>query len=78
MITGETDSYMYQTVGHDGIHLYSEAMGLSLFWRVIGGDALALDREYSPTEGDEVEDLYLLFCDIKVLKILNRLGSFAF
>ena len=27
----ELDSYMYQTIGHQAIDLYSEAMGLPLF-----------------------------------------------
>ena len=30
-IENELDSYMYQTVGHQAIHLYAEAMGLPLF-----------------------------------------------
>jgi diphthine-ammonia ligase len=62
----EMDSYMYQTVGHDGISLYSESLGLPLFRRFISGNAVLQDKEYSPTQGDEVEDLFLLLSDIKV------------
>lgn len=54
----EIDSYMYQTVGHDGIDLYSESMGLPLFRKVISGNALVQDKEYSPTLGK----LLKLFC----------------
>jgi len=57
---------MYQTVGHDGINLYSESLGLPLFRRVISGNAVIQDKEYSPTHGDEVEDLFCLLNDIKV------------
>ena len=57
---------MYQTVGHDGISMYSEAMGLPLFRRKIFGTAVVQEKDYSPTEGDEVEDLYSLLSDIKV------------
>lgn len=57
---------MYQTVGHDGISLYSEAMGLPLFRRFIQGNALVQEKQYSPTEGDEVEDLFELLQEIKV------------
>lgn len=63
----EMDSYMYQTVGHDGISLYSQSMGLPLYRRVISGQAVVQDKEYSPTQGDEVEDLYSLLLEIKVL-----------
>ena len=62
----EIDSYMYQTVGHDGIHMYSDALDLPLFRRKIEGNAIAQQKDYSPTEGDEVEDLYHLLINIKV------------
>ncbi len=57
---------MYQTVGHDGISLYSQSMGLPLYRRVISGQAVVQDKEYSPTEGDEVEDLHSLLMEVKV------------
>jgi diphthine-ammonia ligase len=60
------DSYMYQTVGHDGIELYSEAMGLPLFRRTIQGNPVEQGKEYSVNEKDEVEDLYELLKDVMV------------
>uniref|UniRef100_A0A8C7MEE4 Diphthine--ammonia ligase n=1 Tax=Oncorhynchus kisutch TaxID=8019 RepID=A0A8C7MEE4_ONCKI len=56
----ELDSYMYQTVGHQAIDLYAEAMDLPLYRRTIQGSSLDTGRNYSQTEGDEVEDLYHL------------------
>ena len=60
------DSYMYQTVGHDAIELYSEAMGLPLFRRTIQGSPVEQGKEYSINEKDEVEDLYELLKDVMV------------
>lgn len=62
----ELDSYMYQTVGHQGIELYAEAMGLPLYREMISGVAVDQGRNYQPTENDEVEDLYRLLARIKV------------
>ncbi|CAK1582896.1 unnamed protein product [Parnassius mnemosyne] len=61
----ELDSYMYQTVGHQGIDLYAEAMGLPLYRDVISGVAVDQCRNYKPTENDEVEDLFRLLSRIK-------------
>ncbi|XP_042244943.1 diphthine--ammonia ligase [Thunnus maccoyii] len=61
----ELDSYMYQTVGHQAIELYSEAMDLPLYRRTIQGSSLDTSRDYSETEGDEVEDLYQLLHLVK-------------
>ncbi|KAJ6223167.1 hypothetical protein RDWZM_001712 [Blomia tropicalis] len=64
--SGETDSYMYQTVGQDAIDLYSEAMEVPLFQRTIKGRPLNQEMEYENcVDGDEVEDLYELLADIK-------------
>lgn len=57
---------MYQTVGHQGIDLYAEAMGLPLYREMISGEAVDQGRNYKPTENDEVEDLYGLLSKIKV------------
>lgn len=51
---------MFQTVGHEGIELYAEAMGLPLYRVNTQGRAFAQELQYSPVEGDEVEDLYRL------------------
>uniref|UniRef100_A0A8D3B9I9 Diphthine--ammonia ligase n=2 Tax=Scophthalmus maximus TaxID=52904 RepID=A0A8D3B9I9_SCOMX len=63
--TDELDSYMYQTVGHQAIELYGEAMDLPLYRRTIQGSSLDTSRNYSETEGDEVEDLYELLRLVK-------------
>ncbi|KAG7224110.1 hypothetical protein INR49_019845, partial [Caranx melampygus] len=64
--TDELDSYMYQTVGHQAIDLYAEAMDLPLYRRTIQGSSLDTSRNYSKTDGDEVEDLYKLLHLVKV------------
>ncbi|XP_067099416.1 diphthine--ammonia ligase [Osmerus mordax] len=63
--TDELDSYMYQTVGHQAIDLYAEAMELPLYRRTIQGASLNTGRDYRETEGDEVEDLYQLLLTVK-------------
>lgn len=57
---------MYQTVGHHAIELYAEVMDLPLYRRTIQGSSLNTSRNYSVTEGDEVEDLYELLHLVKV------------
>ncbi|KOB67647.1 putative atpase pp-loop superfamily, partial [Operophtera brumata] len=61
----ELDSYMYQTVGHQGIDLYAEAMDLPLYRESISGSAVDRGRNYNPTDNDEVEDLYRLLSRVK-------------
>ncbi|KAI5646301.1 diphthamide synthase domain-containing protein [Phthorimaea operculella] len=61
----EMDSYMYQTVGHQGIDLYAEAMDLPLYRELITGVAVDQGRNYTPTDNDEVEDLYRLLKRVK-------------
>ncbi|XP_048342176.1 diphthine--ammonia ligase isoform X2 [Sphaerodactylus townsendi] len=63
--TDELDSYMYQTVGHHAIELYSEAMGLPLYRHTIKGTSVDIGRTYTKCEGDEVEDLYQLLKLVK-------------
>ena len=57
---------MYQTVGHQAIDLYAEAMDLPLYRRTIQGSSLSIGRDYNQTEGDEVEDLFQLLHLVKV------------
>ncbi|BFZ62714.1 hypothetical protein YB2330_003824 [Saitoella coloradoensis] len=61
----ELDSWMYQTVGHDAIHLYSECMNLPLYRGDIIGSSLQQGLNYTETEKDETEDLYKLLSDVK-------------
>ena len=60
---------MYQTVGHEGISLYAEAMGLPLYRAYTLGKAVDKSMAYAPTEGDEVEDLYYLLKRVQVLML---------
>ncbi|XP_013927998.1 PREDICTED: diphthine--ammonia ligase isoform X1 [Thamnophis sirtalis] len=61
----ELDSYMYQTVGHQAIDLYAEAMGLPLYRHTIKGTSVNTGSIYTKCEGDEVEDLYQLLKLVK-------------
>ena len=51
---------MFQTVGHEGIHLYAEAMGLPLYQETTNGVAITKEMNYDVRVGDEVEDMYRL------------------
>ena len=64
-IVDELDSFMFQTVGHDGIHLYAEAMGLPLYQATTNGVSVSRGMTYDPKKGDEVEDLYELLKRVK-------------
>ncbi|KAI7907376.1 uncharacterized protein BX663DRAFT_495703 [Cokeromyces recurvatus] len=60
----ELDSFMYQTVGHDAIHLYSECMDLPLYRREIIGGSVLQGSDYVFTANDETEDLYMLLKEV--------------
>ncbi|XP_056152008.1 diphthine--ammonia ligase isoform X2 [Lampris incognitus] len=72
--TDELDSYMYQTVGHQAIELYADAMGLPLYRRTIQGSSLDISGDYSLTEGDEVEDLYHLLQLVKEKEVVEAVS----
>lgn len=61
----ELDSYMYQTVGHQIIVSYANCMGVPLFRRKIQGSTRRHDLSYNKTEGDEVEDMFILLKEVK-------------
>lgn len=61
----ELDSMMYQSVGHEAIHLYAEAMALPLFQLPTRGKAVTQALSYEPAAGDEVEDLLSLLSNVK-------------
>ena len=70
---------MYQTVGHDVIGLYSEAIGLPLYRKVITGKSVNTELSYECNEEDEVEDLSVLLKDAQVyansrcpFRVLNK------
>lgn len=63
---------MYQSVGHEIIDLFAEAMELPLYRAEITGNAQTTNKEYDhPVEGDEVEDLYKLLVQVKVNEIAS-------
>ena len=64
---------MFQTVGHEGISLYAEAMQVPLFQEITQGKTTSHDMlDYEPQKDDEVEDLYHLLRRVKVeLKICH-------
>lgn len=64
-LADELDSYMYQTVGHQTITRYAEAMQLPLFRRHIRGTPRLQSKVYEVTPDDEVEDLFDLLVDIQ-------------
>lgn len=59
----DTDSYMYQTIGHSIIPLYEKALGLPLYRQAIHGTAVDQGRNYSSVKGfagggpDETESI---------------------
>ena len=71
LISGEQDSYMYQTVGHEGISLYAEAMQLPLFQDITQCKTTSHNSlNYQPVdEEDEVEDLHRLLKRVKVCTV---------
>ncbi|XP_054259773.1 uncharacterized protein LOC128984473 isoform X2 [Macrosteles quadrilineatus] len=70
----ELDSYMYQTVGHQGVDLYSEALGLPLFRHRTQGKALIHEKVYTVTPEDEVEDLYKLLAHVKEKVVIEAVA----
>lgn len=67
LILDELDSYMYQSVAHEGVALMGQAMGLPLYRTETTGRAYHMDRDYIPTSSDEVEDLYTLLQKVQVI-----------
>lgn len=65
----ELDSYMYQTVGHQAIELIAKAIGKPLFRANITGPTKNKDLDYKEPndEEDEVEQLYCLLRDMKLV-----------
>ncbi|KAI7600583.1 hypothetical protein KC319_g22628, partial [Hortaea werneckii] len=67
----DTDSYMYQTIGHAVIPLYEKALGLPLFRQEIKGTAVDQNRSYGPqapatgASEDETESLVPLLRQVK-------------
>ena len=63
---------MYQTVGTSAIEFIAEAMDIPLYVGSISGVSSCTDKDYLPTQGDEVEDLYSL-----LQRVANETGAQA-
>ncbi|RVX67445.1 hypothetical protein B0A52_08798 [Exophiala mesophila] len=63
----DLNSFMYQTVGHSLVPLYSQCLDLPLYRRAISGKAVQTGRYYDPTKSalDETEDLIPLLQEVK-------------
>lgn len=69
---------MFQTVGHEAVKLFAEAMGLPLYRAVTRGESKETKNlHYSPLQGDEVEDLYDLLLQVKVAEGVEGVASGA-
>jgi diphthamide synthase (EF-2-diphthine--ammonia ligase) len=65
----EMNSYMYQTAGSNMVKFIAQCMMKPLVVRELNGTAIKQSLDYQTTENDEVEDLYQLLKDIKVLPL---------
>ena len=74
IVSDELDSFMFQTVGHQGIEFIGKAMGLPLYREPTFGRSKMNEKNYTPTEDDEIEDLYRLLKNAKV-KIAHHFFS---
>ncbi|XP_014218144.1 diphthine--ammonia ligase [Copidosoma floridanum] len=73
----ELDSFMFQTVGHQGVEFIGEAMGLPLYREPTSGESKMQEKNYLPTEDDEVEDLYRLIKRVKDEEDIKAVSSGA-
>ncbi|XP_046749065.1 diphthine--ammonia ligase [Diprion similis] len=73
----ELDSFMFQTVGHQGVEYLGEAIGLPLYREPTFGKSKMLEKNYSPTDDDEVEDLYRLLVKVKERENIEAVASGA-
>ncbi|EJW03668.1 TIGR00289 family protein [Edhazardia aedis USNM 41457] len=63
--TKTIDSFMYQTVGNELIHLYSQCLNVPLHIHNTKADCKNDNLKYIKTENDEVEDLFNALSKIK-------------
>ena len=62
------DCYMYQTVGSEMVDAIAQCLNLPLYKKTLSLKPVNLKLEYEETENDEVEDLFILIKEIKVIK----------
>ncbi|XP_051166123.1 uncharacterized protein LOC127284629 [Leptopilina boulardi] len=73
----DLDSFMFQTVGHQGIEFIADAIGLPLYREPTFGRSKMQDKNYVPTDDDEVEDLYRLLKKVKDSENIDAVSSGA-
>ncbi|XP_066584188.1 uncharacterized protein [Prorops nasuta] len=73
----ELDSFMFQTVGYQGVEYIAEAMGLPMYREPTFGRSKMQEKYYYPTENDEVEDLYRLLTKVKEKENIDAVSSGA-
>ncbi|XP_043492423.1 diphthine--ammonia ligase isoform X1 [Polistes fuscatus] len=73
----ELDSFMFQTVGHQGVDYIAEAMGLPIYREPTFGRSKMQEKLYYPTEDDEVEDLFRLLSKVKKQENIEGVSSGA-
>ncbi|XP_033221261.1 diphthine--ammonia ligase isoform X3 [Belonocnema kinseyi] len=73
----ELDSFMFQTVGHQGVQFISEAIGLPVYREPTFGKSKMQEKNYTPTDDDEVEDLYRLLKKVKDFQNIEAVLSGA-
>ncbi|PNS13821.1 Diphthine--ammonia ligase [Sphaceloma murrayae] len=65
----DLDSFMYQTVGHNMIHLIAQALELPLYRQSIVGSAVSTSKTYDTQHAshstDEVESMHVLLARVK-------------
>jgi len=57
---------MYQTVGHDAVHLQVECIDIPLYREYITGESIDQALNYTFTANDETEDLFRLLTRVKL------------
>ncbi|XP_014611371.1 PREDICTED: diphthine--ammonia ligase [Polistes canadensis] len=73
----ELDSFMFQTVGHQGVDYIAKAMGLPIYREPTFGRSKMQEKLYYPTEDDEVEDLFRLLSKVKKQENIEGVSSGA-
>jgi len=61
----ELNSFMFQCAGFSALHLQSKCYGVPFYQKKISGGSNNQHLQYEKTEGDEVEDLFMLLSDMK-------------
>ncbi|KOX77844.1 Meiotically up-regulated 71 protein [Melipona quadrifasciata] len=73
----ELDSFMFQTVGYQGVEYIAEAIGLPMYREPTFGRSKMQEKYYYPTENDEVEDLFRLLTKVKEKENIEAVSSGA-